>query len=65
MKWFNSWLRIVIEADILDKVLGVYLNQDYKGWLYLVTLYSKKLSPTELNYDIYNKKLLAIVNTFK
>ena len=27
--------------------------------------HSRKLSPAELNHNIYNKKLLAIINTFK
>ena len=54
-----------MEIDILDRALRAYLNQYYKERLYPVTFYSRKLSPTELNYDIYNKELLAIVNTFK
>lgn len=33
--------------------------------LHSVAYMSKKMSPTECNYEIYNKKLLAIVRTFE
>ena len=40
--------------------------QKYKDKIwYLVVYYSKKLTPLELNYDIYNKELLAIVTALK
>ena len=55
----------MIEVDTSDRALGACISQYHDGQLYLVTFYSKKLSPAELNYDIYNKKLLAIINTFK
>ena len=35
-----------------------------KIW-YLVAYYSKKLTPLELNYNIYNKELLTIVAVLK
>ena len=33
--------------------------------LYLITFYLRKFTESELNYKIYNKKLLAIVKAFK
>ena len=40
--------------------------QKYKDKIqHLVIYYSRKLIPLELNYDIYNKKLLAIVTVLK
>jgi len=59
-------LLIRVEIDILDFVLGVYLLQKHidKVW-YLVAYYSRKLILLELNYNIYNKKLLGIVAVFK
>ena len=52
--------------DSLDFVLGVYIVQKYKDKIwYLVVYYSKKLILLELNYDIYNKELLAIVAVLK
>ena len=40
--------------------------QKYKNKIqHLVIYYSKKLIPLELNYNIYNKELLAIVTVLK
>ena len=55
-----------VETDLLDFVLGVYIVQKYKDKIwYPVAYYSKKLTPPELNYNIYNKELLAIVAVLK
>ena len=44
----------------------MYIVQKYKnGIWYLVIYYSRKLILVELNYNIYNKKLLAIVIVLK
>ena len=52
--------------DLLDFILGVYIVQKYKDKIqHLVVYYSRKLTPLELNYDIYNKKLLTIVTVLK
>jgi len=49
-----------------DFVLGAYLLQKHtdKVW-HLVAYYSRKLTPPELNYNIYNKELLGIVTALK
>ena len=55
-----------IKIDLLDFILKVYMVQKYKdGIQYLVAYYSKKLILIELNYNIYNKELLAIVAVLK
>ena len=52
--------------DLLDFILKVYIVQKYKDKIWHpVAYYSKKLIPLELNYNIYNKKLLAIVIVLK
>ena len=52
--------------DLLDFILEVYIVQRYKdGIQYLIVYYSKKLTPLELNYNIYNKELLTIVIVLK
>ena len=52
--------------DVLDFVVGVCLLQEYEdGVQHLVAYYSQKITPLELNYDIYNKELLAIVVVLK
>ena len=56
---------MVIEIDILDFILGVYLLQKYQDVQYLVVYYSRKITLLELNYNIYNKELLGIVIALK
>ena len=55
-----------VKIDLSDFILGVYMVQKHedKIW-YSVAYYSRKLIPLELNYDIYNKELLAIVAVLK
>ena len=52
--------------DLLDFILRAYIIQKHedKIW-YLVAYYSRKLTPLELNYNIYDKELLAIVAALK
>jgi len=51
---------------MLDFILGACLLQKHpdRVW-HLVAYYSRKLTPLELNYDIYNKELLGIVVVLK
>ena len=35
------------------------------GWLQSIIIYLKKIISAELNYKIYNKELLTIINIFK
>ena len=63
---FNPDKRTMVETDISDITLeGVISQSDKLERLYPVAFHSRKFSPTELNYDIYNKELLAIVDCFK
>ena len=55
----------MVKTDILDFVLGIYLIQKYPDGWYLVAYYSRKMTPLELNYNIYNKELLGIVAALK
>ena len=66
MKIYRLELLIRVKIDLLDFILGVYIVQKYKDRIwYLVVYYSKKLTQLELNYNIYNKELLAIVTILK
>ena len=65
LKIYTLSLLIVIKIDTQDFILGIYLIQKYLDRWYLVIYYSYKIIPLELNYDIYNKKLLGIVAALK
>ena len=63
---FNPAKKIIIETDTNKIALDLILSQpDEKKRLYPIIFYSRKSIVSELNYDIYDKKLLAIVNSFK
>ena len=49
-----------------DKVIETCISQsDDKKHLHFIAYYSCKLTVAELNYEIHDKKLLAIINSFK
>ena len=58
-------LPTVVETDVLNFILGVYLVQKYLDRWHLIIYYSRKMTPLELNYNIYNKELLGIVAVLK
>ena len=63
---FDFAKKIIVKIDVNKIALGAILSQfDEKKWLYLVIFYFRKFIAPKLNYDIYDKKLLAIVNSFK
>ena len=65
LKIYTPSLPIVVETDASDFALGVCLVQKYPDGWYLVAYYSRKMTPLELNYNIYNKELLGIVAVLK
>ena len=65
LKIYILSLLTVVEIDIFDFILDIYLIQKYLNRQYLVVYYSRKMTPLELNYNIYNKELLDIVIVLK
>ena len=65
LKIYTPSLPTVVEIDVLNFILGIYLVQKYPDRWYLVAYYSRKMTPLELNYNIYNKELLGIVAVLK
>jgi hypothetical protein len=56
----------IVETDTSDFALGAVLSQKGDdGRLYLVAFYSRKFTLVEINYEIHDKELLAIVDCFK
>ena len=65
---FEPGLKTMIETDASDSVVACVASQEHvvngrKVWR-PVAYFSKKMSPAERNYDIYDKELLAIVKAF-
>ena len=55
-----------VEADSSDFALGAALLQYQEdGNLYPVAFFSRKLSSSEINYEVHDKELLAIVAAFR
>jgi hypothetical protein len=55
-----------METDASHFALRVVLSQEREGRkLHPITFYSRKFSVVEINYEIHDKELLAIVNSFQ
>ncbi len=56
----------MLKINASDEAIETCINQsDDKKRLHFITYYNHKLTVVELNYEIHDKKLLAIVNSFK
>ena len=63
---FNSADQTVVETDASDFALGAVLSQvQPTGVLHPVAFHSRKFLPAEINYDIHDKEMLAIVTGLK
>ena len=63
---FDPEREIILETDVLDYAVGACLTQkgdDSKIWT--VVFYSCKMTGPELNYDIYDKELLVVVEALR
>ena len=59
-------LPFFIVADATDFVLGSILSQQgADGQLHLVAFHSRKFNVVEINYEVHDKELLAIVDSFE
>ena len=57
---------MIIETDASDFAIGAVLSQrDEENRLHPVAFHSRKFQPAEINYEIHDKELLAIVDAFK
>lgn len=63
---FDYEKPITMETDASDYALGAQLTQpDENGKPRPIAFWSRKMIPAELNYDIHDKELLAIVSAFQ
>ena len=63
---FELKKSITLKTNASNQTIKACISQsDEKKRLYLIAFYSKKLTNAELNYEIHNKKLLIIIDSFK
>ena len=58
---------LIVETDASDYALGAILStiSDSNNEVYPIAFHSQTFTSTELNYDVHDKELLAIFETFK
>jgi len=63
---FNPDNPIVVETDVSDHVIIAIISQisPDDGDIPPIACYSCSMQPAELNYEIYDKELLAIFEAF-
>jgi len=63
---FDPTRPVIMETDASDFAIGAVLSQrDKENQLHPVAFHSRKFSPAEINYEIHDQELLAIVDEFK
>jgi hypothetical protein len=63
---FDPLQPCTLATDASDfAISGVLQQPDSNGFLHPVAFYSRKLTPSEINYDVHDKELLAVVDSFR
>ena len=65
LKHWDPNTSLILEMDTLYVALAVILSICTRGDIYPIVFYLRSFQGAELNYDVYNKELLAIVESFK
>jgi len=56
---------MILETDASDHALAAILSTQSNGEVCPIAFHSRAFSAAEINYDMHNKELLAIVEAFK
>jgi hypothetical protein len=65
-KYFNPEILSKVNTDASDRAIaGVLQQRRETEKLILIVCYTRSLTSTEQQYDIYNKELLAIVHALQ
>lgn len=65
LKLYDFTKSCVVETDASDYALAGILSQFHDDILHPVAFNSRGMTPAEINYDIHDKELLAIIATFE
>jgi hypothetical protein len=63
LRYYNYILFCILKTDTSDKVVATILLQKYNDYWFSIAFFSKTIVTTELNYEVYNKEILAIVKS--
>jgi len=63
---FNPDNPIVVETDASDYAIAAIISQisPDDGDIHPIAFYSRSMQPAELNYEFYDKELLAVFEAF-
>ena len=65
LAYYNPERPSRVETDALDGVVaGIFSQLGLDGEWHPVAFFSKTMAPVELNYEIHDKEMLAIVRSF-
>ena len=66
MALYDPDFECIIETDVSDHVsVDVFSQEGTDGILHPIVYFSKKHSPAECNYEIYDKELLTVILAFQ
>src|SRR5256714_5700778 len=66
LQHFDPDLPTILEADASDFALGAVVSQmGEDGHIHPIAFHSRKFNPSEMNYEIYDKEMLAIVESLE
>ena len=65
LRHFDPSLPTVMETDASDFAIGAVLSQQVDNRLHPIAFHSRKMDKAEINYEIHDKEMLAIVSGFK
>jgi hypothetical protein len=67
LRYYNPSLPSMLETDASDYAIGACISQrdPETQRLHPIAYYSRKMTPAECNYEIYDKEMLAIVEAFR
>ena len=65
LAYYDSSLETWVETNASDFLVAGVLSQKHGKVLKPIAYFSKKITPAEFNYMIYDKKLLAIIKSFE
>lgn len=65
LRHYNPNRQLILETDASDYAIAGILSHEEDGRLHPIAFMSRKMLPAELNYEIHDKEMLAIVSSFK